>query len=124
MRVRDEELLERAEESVGVVVGVVVAVVLMTVIIVRVIMPSMVMVMVMVMPMAMVMGMLVRAIVGAACLARVRVICAHAVSFRAVSASGAVSAFGWWWRGTPPSECSAWKIASETICDACSLASR
>ena len=30
----------------------------------------------------------------------------------------------WWWRGCPPSECSAWKIASETSWEACSFSSR
>ena len=29
-----------------------------------------------------------------------------------------------WWRGVPPSECSAWEIASETSCEACSFSSR
>ncbi|GAB3614857.1 hypothetical protein GCM10027415_31970 [Humibacter ginsengisoli] len=30
----------------------------------------------------------------------------------------------WWWRGMSPSECSAWKIASDTSCLACSFSSR
>ena len=32
--------------------------------------------------------------------------------------------WAWWCRGTPPSECSAWKMASETGCFACSFSRR
>ncbi|GAA2126816.1 hypothetical protein GCM10009825_04300 [Arthrobacter humicola] len=31
---------------------------------------------------------------------------------------------GWWWRGVPPSECSAWKMASVTSWRACSFSRR
>ncbi|SDP71481.1 hypothetical protein SAMN04487914_12934 [Arthrobacter sp. ok909] len=31
---------------------------------------------------------------------------------------------GWWWRGVPPNECSAWKMASVTSWRACSFSRR
>jgi hypothetical protein len=42
-----------------------------------------------------------------------------------VARAHAFSPVCWWWcLGTPPSECSAWKMASETSCLACSFSKR